>query len=256
MNYYYAHTSHKGSLDALRRGVAYIKKQEDETKLLVNDFRAGLVAKELGFDHAITIETIADIDWVLELGDTIIIDSTENLPKQFKSYCEHYKVFRVLLDEPQEPIFNESIIDISKKENLLVDDIYKDEQPKNKRVVFFGGDSDHDKSILKQKDFFKGLKADLLLGHYFFVNYEKELKDFFVDIYESEDYKKVITTSSDIITTSIQCAIESKISGANVIFIAEENLSLSLSTLFVNLDIPVLHKYDLSKATVLLINNI
>ncbi len=256
MNYYYAHTSHKGSLDALRRGVAYIKKQEDETKLLVNDFRAGLVAKELGFDHAITIETIADIDWVLELGDTIIIDSTENLPKQFKSYCEHYKVFRVLLDEPQEPIFNESIIDISKKENLLVDDIYKDEQSKNKRVVFFGGDSDHDKSILKQKDFFKGLKADLLLGHYFFVNYGKELKDFFVDIYESEDYKKVITTSSDIITTSIQCAIESKISGANVIFIAEENLSLSLSTLFVNLDIPVLHKYDLSKATVLLINNI
>lgn len=256
MNYYYAHTSHKGSLDALRRGVAYIKQQEDETKLLVNDFRAGLVAKELGLDHAITIETIADIDWVLELGDTIIIDSTENLPKQFKSYCEHYKVFRVLLDEPKEPIFNEQIIDASSKENLLLDDIYKQNFEKKKRVVFFGGDSDHDKSILKQKDFFKGLKADLLLGHYFFVNYEKELKEIFANTYESEDYQEIITTSSDIITTSLQCAIESKISGANVILIPEEGLSFSITNLLESLHISILHKYDLSKATVLLMNNI
>jgi hypothetical protein len=254
MQYYYAHTSHKGSLDALRRGVAYIKKQEEKTKLLVNDFRAGLVAKELGIDDSTTVETISDIDLVLELGDTIIIDSTEDLPKQFKSYCDNYKVFRVLLDEPQEPIFNEQIINLSKKENLLIDDIYRKEYEKKKRVVFFGGDSDYEKSILKHKSFFKELKADLILGHYFFVNYEIELRDFFVHIYESEEYQEIITTSSDIITTSIQCAIESKMAGANVIFITEENLSLSISTLFIYLDIPVLHKYDLSKITVLLMS--
>ncbi len=89
MNYYYAHTGHKGNLDALRRGVAYAKKETNnanQTKILVNDFRAGLVARELGFDDVTTIETIYDIDLVLELGESIIIDSTEDLPLSFKKY--------------------------------------------------------------------------------------------------------------------------------------------------------------------------
>lgn len=252
MKYYYAHTGHKGSLDALRRGVAFIKKQNNDTKLLVNDFRAGLVARELGVDSATTVETINDIDLVLELGDEVVIDSSEEMPLQFGEYCKNYKVSIVSFGGSGQPRFNEEIIDASNKENLLIDDFYKQDFEKNKRVLFFGGDSDHDKSILKQKDFFKGLKADLLLGHYFFLNYEKELKEIFVNTYESEDYKEIITTSSDIVTTSLQCAIESKTAGANVVFITDNELNSSISALFEKLKIPVLYEYDLSKVTNLL----
>ncbi len=255
MNYYYAHTGHKGNLDALRRGVAYAKKQTSNakpTKILVNDFRAGLVARELGFDDVTTIETISDIDLVLELGDSIVIDSTEDLPLGFKKYCDNFKVFVVSFGEEKEPLFNAKIIDISKKESLLIDDVYKKEYKKTKRVLFFGGDSDYTKSILAQKEFFKDLKSDLLLGHYFFVDYEKEIKDFFANLYESEEYIEVITTSSDVVTTSLQCAIESNSAGANAVFITTSKLNPSISDLLENLNISVMYEYDLSKAANLL----
>ncbi|MBD3808523.1 MAG: hypothetical protein IE880_07395 [Epsilonproteobacteria bacterium] len=258
MHYYYAHTGHKGNLDALRRGVAYAKKQISNAipiKILVNDFRAGLVARELGFDDVTTIETISDIDYVLEFGDSVVIDSTEELPLRFKKYCDNFKV-SIISFGGKDPLYNENIIDISKKENLLIDDVYKKEYKKTKRVLFFGGDSDYTKSILAQKEFFKNLKSDLLLGHYFFVNYEKEIKDFFVNLYESEEYIEVITTSSDIITTSLQCAIESKNAGANVVFITTGKLNPSISNLLENINIAVLYEYDLSKATNLLSKNI
>ena len=259
MQYYYAHTGHKGNLDALRRGVAYAKKQKsdaNQTKILVNDFRAGLVARELGFDDVTTIETISDIDLVLELGDTVVIDSTEDLPLQFREYCDNFKVAVISMGKEREQLFNETIIDICKKENMLIDDIYKKEHKKTKRVLFFGGDSDHEKSIVKQKDFFRGLKAELLLGHYFFVNYEKELRESFDILHDSEEYQEMIIGSSDIITTSLQCAIESKSAGANTVFIAINELTSFASNLLEELHISVLYEYNLSKATNLLSEDI
>lgn len=252
MQYYYAHTGHKGNLDALRRAVAYAKKQTSNaipTKILVNDFRAGLVARELGFDDATTIETISDIDLVLEFGDSVVIDSTEDLPLQFKEYCNNYKVSVVTFHASRKPLYNEEIIDLSKKENLMIDDMYKKSFVKKDRVVFFGGDSDYTKSISAQKEFFENLKADLLLGHYFFVDYEKELKEIFFILHESDEYQEIITTSSDIITTSLQCAIESQSAGANTVLITDKELTPSVIKLLEELHISVLYEYDLSKAT-------
>jgi len=191
----------------------------------------------------------------LELGESIIIDSTEDLPLSFKKYCDNFKVSIISFGKTK-PLYNETIIDISKKENLLIDDIYKKEYKKIKRVLFFGGDSDYTKSILAQKEFFKDLKADLLLGHYFFVDYEKELKDFFVNLYESEDYQELITTSSEIVTTSLQCAVEAKTAGSNVVFITTGKPNPSISDLLENLNISVLYEYDLSKLADLLSKNI
>ena len=57
MVFYYAHTGHKVGLERLRRGAALLKKLEAEgveARLLVNDFRAGLAARELGVREYVT----------------------------------------------------------------------------------------------------------------------------------------------------------------------------------------------------------
>ncbi|MBN2722099.1 MAG: hypothetical protein JXQ77_04715 [Campylobacterales bacterium] len=247
MFYYYAHTSHKEGLESVRRGVACLKeakRREVEYKLLVNDFRAALVAKELGIEGAVTIETIHDIDLVLERGDTLLIDSNEELPGQFESFCNDYKVFRMAQNCNEKPVFNEQIIYPWQEDTIFVDTIYSESLPKTKRVLFFGGDSDPSKSILKHKDFFSGLSMEILLGHYFFIDYEKELASIFDVSHESEEYPDLIRTSSNIITTSVQCAIESRISGANVIFVAQTALSECISILFKTYNISVVDDFN------------
>lgn len=247
MFYYYAHTSHKEGLDSVRRGVACLKeakRREVEYKLLVNDFRAALVAKELGINDAVTIETILDLDVVLSRGDTLLIDSNEELPWQFESFCNDYKVFRMAQKCDDKPVFNEQIIYPWQKDTIFVDTIYSESMPKTKRVLFFGGDSDPQKSIIDHKNFFEGQNMEILLGHYFFVNYEKELTSIFDVMHESEEYTDLIRTSSDIITTSVQCAIESRISGANVIFIAQRPLLECIKNLFENYNISIVDDFN------------
>ena len=75
MLYYYANTGHKIGLERLRRGAALLNalsNQGVETQFLVNDFRAGLVAKELGVKDYVTVEGVQDIDAIAEHGDSII----------------------------------------------------------------------------------------------------------------------------------------------------------------------------------------
>ncbi len=247
MFYYYAHTSHKEGLESVRRGVACLKeakKRDVEYKLLVNDFRAGLVAKELGMEGAVTIETISDIDLVLERGDTLLIDSNEELPGQFESFCNDYKVFRMAQNCDDMPLFNEQIIYPWQEDTIFVDSIYTESMPKTTRILFFGGDSDSQKSIIDHKNFFDGQNIEILTGHYFFVNYEKELASIFDVIHESEEYTDLIRTSSDIITTSVQCALEARISGANVIFIAQTPLSECIKSLFKTYNISIVDDFN------------
>ncbi|MFA7501422.1 MAG: hypothetical protein WCY85_10530 [Sulfurimonas sp.] len=247
MFYYYAHTSHKEGLESVRRGVACLKeakRREVEYKLLVNDFRAALVAKELGIDGAVTIETIRDIDLVLQRGDTLLIDSSEELPLRFERYCNDFKVFRMAQNCDDKPLFNEQVIYPWQEDTIFVDSIYTELMPKTKRVLFFGGDSDPQKSIINHKNFFDGLSIEILMGHYFFVNYEKELASIFNVTHESEEYLDLIRTSSDIITTSVQCALEARISGANVIFIAQTPLLECIRSLFETFNISIVDDFN------------
>ncbi len=246
MFYYYAHTSHKEGLESVRRGVACLKeakKREVGYKLLVNDFRAGIVAKELGIDEAVTVETIRDIDLVLKRGDTLLIDSSEELPHKFERFCSEFKVFRMAQKCDEKSVFNEQIIYPWRENNIFVDTIYSTPAPKTKRVLFFGGDSDAQKNIIKHKNFFDGLSMEILLGHYFFVNYEKELASIFDVMHESEEYMDLIRTSSDIVTTSVQCALEARISGANVIFISNSPLSECIKSLFETYNINIIYGF-------------
>ena len=220
MLYYYANTGHKIGLERLRRGAALLAKLTDqgvETRFLVNDFRAGLVAKELGVKDYVTVEGVQDIDAIAEHGDSIIIDSTEDDHGRLVKYCEDFKpVWRFAHDENDKGIHDEIVLSA---DTVLVDDMYFEETKKEERTLFFLGDADYDKVVLSNEAFFKSFDMELLLGNYFFVKYEDDLAKLFSTLHEPEEYTDLVKSSASVVTVSAQTALEAKASGAKVIFI-------------------------------------
>jgi len=246
MYYYYANTSHKLGLERLRRGAALLNRLNAkgmETQLLVNDFRAGLVAQELGVTEYVTIEGIQDIDAIAQHGDSIIIDSVEDDHGRLVKYCEDFdKVWRFAHDEEDKAVHSEKIINL---DTILVDDTYFDEKvEKEERILFFLGDADYDKTILSHKDFFKSLDMELLLGNYFFVKYEDDLAKLFSTLHEPEEYEDLIKSSSTIVTASSQTALEAKVTGANVIYLDIKNDQLYSSEILNSYGIVTVNGFD------------
>ncbi len=234
--YYYAYTGHKYGLDRARRAVAVLKKLKQEgfdTMLLVNDFRAGLAVKDLGIPESIHIEGIQDIDAVAQIGDVVIIDSPEDDHGRLVKYCSDFKqVFRFAEHAEDKSIHGEIMLTLDCKEknkecisSVIVDDVYFEEHKKEERTLFFFGDSDANKTILTNADFFKKNQMELLLGHYFYVKYESDLKKLFTTLHESEEYVDLICSSSHVVTASYQTALEACATGAKVTFIEMKPLS-------------------------------
>ncbi len=228
MLFYYANSGHKIGLERVRRGAALLKRlanQGIETQLLVNDFRAGLVAKELGVKEYVTVETVQDIDAIAQFGDSIMIDSPEDDRGRLVKYCEDFKHvwrFEVGSDDLSvhgETLFKAECKDESCESSVIVDEDYFEETEKKERTLFFLSDADYDKTILSNEAFFKTLNMELLLGNYFFVKYEDDLAKLFSTLHEPEEYVDLITGSSRIVTSSAQTALEAKASGAKVIYI-------------------------------------
>ena len=228
MLFYYANSGHKIGLERVRRGAALLKRlanQGIETQLLVNDFRAGLVAKELGVKEYVTVETVQDIDAIAQFGDSIIIDSPEDDHGRLVKYCEDFKhVWRFEVGSDDQSVHGETLFKVECKDDscenaVIISDDYFDETQKVERTLFFLSDADYDKTILSNEAFFKTLNMELLLGNYFFVKYEDDLAKLFSTMHEPEEYVDLITSSSCIVTTSSQAALEAKASGGKVIYI-------------------------------------
>jgi len=228
-NYYYAYSGHKYGLDRVKRAVALIKAlhtQGIEVNLLLNDFRAGLAAKELGVMSSVTVETILDIDAVAQRGDVVFIDSPEDDKGKLELYADEYKqLFRVVDDCEESATYGEILMKPLCEEeegclsSLLVDSDYFEIVPKEKRRLFFLGDADYHKAILSNADFFEGAGMELLLGQYFFVKYEDDLAKLFDHLYEAEEYTELLCSSSQVITASAQCALDAKAANADVIYL-------------------------------------
>jgi len=227
MLYYYANTSHKMGLERLRRGAALLNKLNSEgenTQLLVNDFRAGLVARELGVAEYVTIEGIQDIDAIAENGDSIIMDSDEDDHGRLVKYCQDFsKVWRFAQDNEEKVIHSEKLIS---PETVMVDDIFFEQEEKVQRVLFFLGDADYNKTILNNETFFNAFDMELLLGNYFFVKYEEALSKLFTTLHEPEEYVDLIKRTSTIVTASTQTAFEAYVAGAKVIYLAIDDAPL------------------------------
>ena len=252
MLFYYANSGHKVGLERVRRGAALLKrlaKQGVETQLLVNDFRAGLVAKDLGVKEYVTVETVQDIDAIAQFGDSIIIDSPEDDHGRLVKYCEDFKhVWRFEVGSDDLSVHGETLFKVECKDNscenaVIVDDEYFEETKKVERTLFFLSDADYDKTILSNESFFKALDMELLLGNYFFVKYEDDLAKLFSTLHEPEEYMDLIKSSSCIVTASAQTALEAKVSGAKVIYI-DLNNSLYPLDLLSKYSVDVVNGFD------------
>jgi len=234
MLYYYAFTGHKYGLDRLKRAVVILNKLRAngvENMLLVNDFRAGLVARDLGVPESVNIEGIQDIDAIAQIGDSIIIDSPEDDHGRLVKYCSDFKtVFRFSESANDKSIHGEVMLridcdDDSCISSLIIDDVYFEEHKKEERTLFFLGDSDANKTILNNSDFFEELDMELLLGHYFYVKYEDDLAKIFKTLHEAEEYMELICSSKRVVTVSFQTALEASVAGAEVVFIDINRIS-------------------------------
>ena len=237
MIYYYAYSGHKYGLDRVKRAVALIKSlaaQGVEVSLLLNDFRAGLAAREMGVMDSVTVETILDIDAVAKRGDIVFIDSPEDDRGKLGHYVNEYKLlFRVTDDCRENTSYGEILMkpvcgdDEDCFSSLLIDPNYFERVPREKRRLFFLGDADYDKAILSNAVFFEDMDMELLLGHYFFVQYEDDLAKLFDILHEPEEYSDLLC-SSNVITASIQCALDAKAANADVIYLKKPEDSACL----------------------------
>jgi len=220
MLFYYAYSGHKVGLDRVKKAAAVIRLLEKHgiaCRLLVNDFRAGLAAREFGVPESITIETIQDIDAIAETGNSVIIDSPEDDHGRLEKYCKEFKAVFVWRQKADDQVrFSEYLLD-----GVAVDGVYEAaaKKAKTERKLFFLGDADYDKIILNHASLFEGKGLELLLGHYFFVKYEEALSKIFIALHEAEDYMEMIESSQYIITASLQTAFEAKTAGACVYFL-------------------------------------
>lgn len=248
--YYYAHTGHRADLDGVRRAAALLPRLESQgitTKLLVNDFRAALAAKEYGIEGAVSVESIHDIDLVVDIGDSLFIDSSEELPRHFENFCRDYKkIFRLARDCDDKAQSQEEVLSPwdENMQAIFIDDIYLDDFEKKDGIVLFYGDSDPKKELLGIAGQLKNRDINLLLGEYFYLGYEDELGEYFTQMYEPEEYKEIISHSKDVIAFSLQCAIEAKIAGANVVYIEKEKLNECTINVLERLQITYLEKSD------------
>jgi len=256
MLYYYAHTGHKVGLERLRRAAAVIRKLAEEgieCRLLLNDFRAGLAARDLGVGEYITIETIQDIDAVAVTGDSVIIDSNEDDHGRLVKYCSDFKhVWRFEHDADDRSIHGEILFRVECKDEaclsaVIVDDSYFEKEEKTDRTLFFLHDMDHDKTILNNATFFEAFEMELLLGNYFFVKYEDALAKLFVQLHEPEEYTELIKRSSRVVTASSQTALEAKAAGADVVYIDLGKESLYPMGLLQEYGVGVVPGFDVSK---------
>ena len=258
MLYYYANTSHKLGLERLRRGAALLNRLSEkgvETQLLVNDFRAGLVARELGVSEYVTIEGIQDIDAIAQNGDSIIIDSLEDDHGRLVKYCEDFDtVWRFAHDAADKAVHSEIVIGL---DTVLVDDTYFDDKvKKEERTLFFLGDADYDKTVLNSAEFFKNFDMELLLGNYFFVKYEDDLAKLFSTLHEPEEYEDLIKSSSTVVTASSQTALEAKVAGANVVYLVLPERELYAPALLESYGITVIDGFESEKLSDFLQNNL
>ncbi len=255
MLYYYANTGHKIGLDRLRRGAALLKKLETEgveVRLLVNDFRAGLAAKDLGVKEYVTIETVQDIDAIAEAGaNSIIIDSSEDdHGRLVKYYADFKNVWRFEHDPEDKSVHGEVLLRVKCEDESCLDAVIIDEElyhprkQKEERVLFFLGDADYDKKILGNADFFACEDMELLLGNYFFVKYEDDLAKLFSTLHEPEEYTELIPGSATVVTASSQTALEAKNSAADVIYIDVEKGPLYPSDILAAKGIKIIDGFD------------
>lgn len=252
--FYYVHTGHRIGLDRFRRAATIIRALGDvDITLLTSDFRIASVAKDFGVKRSVGIDVVRNIPQIAHHGDKIIFDSDEINPVMHQEMVEYFSTFVRVSDDPNatklpgEFLISPYLEGEGICQGVAVDDKYFEQQPKTIEKSFFFGDDDYEEDLFKNLDTFEALEADLLLGFYFFMNYEEKLAPAFKKMYEFEEYDEVVQGSRLFVTASPQAALENLASGGRPLFIQRPDYVRDFIPLFKSHNIPVVEGFDRSE---------
>ena len=221
--YYYVHTGHRIGLDRFRRATTILRALEDkEITLLCSDFRIAQIAKDFGIKNCVGLDVVRNIPYIAEHGDRLIFDSDEANPIMLEDMKNFFSTFLHI-----------------KTDEVVVDEKYFEKKEKTIPIAFFYGDDDYEKDLEKFIPIINELDASLLVGFYYFLDYEDFLRENVKNCYDFEDYDEVITSSEILITSSPQAGLESLASGGKPIYWQREDSILDFNTIFTEFNIPI-----------------
>jgi len=250
--FFYAKTGHRVGLDRLRRIIALMREFEEFNPLLmVSDFKAASYAKsELGVKRSLGIDDVRNMTNVCQRGDIIIFDSDEYNELMHQDMIDFFGKFIRISDNPKDEVKKGELLISPYLEgeniinSILVDKRYFGDFEKIFDKTFFYGDDDYDKDLVKVSAIFKDKDINLLEGFYFFMNYKSELKEFFKEIFEIQEYENLIKNSKIMITSSSQTALEAAASKSRVVYIQREDKNQNLLPLLEKLGIDIINNFD------------
>ncbi len=251
MIYLYAQTGKEFGLDSLRRVASIYKSLEgrDDIGILVSDFRAQQAGISFGLPPAVPIEDIGLIGGILKEGDSILLDTTEELSQFIEKFKDRFsKIVRVSRECSIEPIDDEVVLPAyGRDQRFGYWQLQRLSPPAkmSKKVVLYYGDSDNDLYLLKHKEMFKDLDISLVWGEYFYVKYEDEYADSFKNIYESDEFEELLDYDIKVITASLQIASELKVTGYCVLLIDKGDIDDCQKRLISDLEIECVNIEDI-----------
>ena len=264
--YYYVHTGHRIGLDRFRRAAAIIRALGDvDITLLASDYRIAGSVKEYGVKRGVGVDVVQNIAHIAERGDILIYDSDEHNPTTLDDMTHYFSKFIRISDSPddtkhpREYLINPYLKGEGICNDIVIDDAYFYNEGENDSdfekkyaSVFFFGDNDYDKNITANLSLFEGLEFDLLLGFYFFFDYEKELAPAFGNLFENEEYDEVIRHSRVLLTSSPQAALENLAAGGCPVFLQRPDYVRDFLPIFDKFQIPVVDGFDRAALTEIL----
>ncbi len=227
--YYYVHTGHRIGLDRFRRSVALLKAlQDDQITLLTSDFRIAHIARDFGIKQSVGIDVVRNIPQIAHAGDILIFDSDEANEIMLEDMKEYFSTF----------------IQIPNDE-VIVDTKYfaMQKQQKSVPITYFFGDDDYEKDLQKHFDFIEDIDPALMLGFYYFLDYEEMLKEKFSSVYEFEEYDEMIASTNILLTASPQAVLDSLASGGKPIYFQREDYPKDFIKIFESFGVPIVNNY-------------
>ena len=261
--FYYVHTGHRVGLDRFRRAEAIINALGDDVDItmLTSDYRIASVAKDYGIKSCVGVDVIRNIPQIAQNGDKIIFDSDEHNSYILDDMTRFFSTFIRISDNPDDKRHPKEFL-ISpylEGENIcnatVVGDEYFGSFEKSIQRCFFFGDDDYERDLEKNLDLFLEQKMDLGLGFYYFLDYEESIAPYFNNLYEFEDYKMMVKSSSLFLSSSPQAVLENLASGGRPVYLQREDYPRDFIKLFKKLNIPLLDGFDKSKFSELIDTN-
>lgn len=248
--YYYVHTGHRIGLDRFRRACTIIRSLGDvDITLLCSDFRIANEARHFGVDKAVGIDVVRNIPQIAKHGDKLIFDSEEANPIMLDDMRRYFSTF-IRVSDKKEDVKADGEFLISPYLSgdgicnaVAVDYKYFENEEKAIELSYFFGDDDYEKDLEKNLDLVKDLNPDLLLGFYYFLDYEDFLKKTFRNYHEFEEYDEIIKKSKILVTASPQAVLESLASGAKPVYVQREDYTTDFLELFSSFNIPIVKNY-------------